>query len=668
MQRVARSLVLASLVACTGPAATEEGPFDAGLEAGLPDATFEAALEVVVDGPDPQTLFRRTGLWRVRVSWEGIPIADRVLGEGDTVEFPSTARFEGLGAGPFDLLAWFDRDGDARFEGCPFPPDATTAVDPGRFENISAAAAGVVPGVPVALTLERRLCGPGRPETALSGQLEPARPIEAGIYFAFRPSEACGAGVGPGPAEFTLSALPTGLAAPLAFRYGELLPGCYEVTVFSDDDGDQRPSPCGGPARGGDRFVTTVGAVALVAGQTVALEAPVGLGPDARCAEVLTGQSGRIWLATDQLDGVPAGQRPSAEAPLRYSLVPLNGGAALDLALGRTAGTPEAPTKFTITGLVPGDYRRVVYLDMDGDAQLSSCGGLSSGPDLWTHVTERVAITPDLIEGVGDLVLTRALDCDRTRTLLSGRVDYPVESGVVGSGRPLRLELNPRSAEGERRSLLLATNHLEVGVPAADAGRRVFEFQRLERLTPGSYLARFFLDTDRDGLFGSCELEPFGDRAADPGTALDLPPVAADGAASPQVLPEVQLVAPACVAPVVSVEPTLTLAEGAVLPGGGPDDPPLYVRIEITEAGGWKEAFPQRESWLAEPFPPSLPALRLAPGRFRMVVWLDVDPGAPIDPCLTVGQVDARAEVEFSLSAETPTASPVLALGAGCPR
>jgi hypothetical protein len=51
-----------------------------------------------------------------------------------------------------------------------------------------------------------------------------------------------------------------------------------------------------------------------------------------------------------------------------------------------------------------------------------------------------------------------------------------------------------------------------------------------------------------------------------------------------------------------------------------------------------------------------------------MVVWLDVDPGAPIDPCLTVGQVDARAEVEFSLSAETPTASPVLALGAGCPR
>ena len=31
-------------------------------------------------------------------------------------------------------------------------------------------------------------------------------------------------------------------------------------------------------------------------------------------------------------------------------------------------------------------------------------------------------------------------------------------------------------------------------------------------------------------------------------------------------------------------------------------------------------------------------------------------------------QVDARAEVEFSLSAETPTASPVLALGPGCPR
>jgi hypothetical protein len=51
-----------------------------------------------------------------------------------------------------------------------------------------------------------------------------------------------------------------------------------------------------------------------------------------------------------------------------------------------------------------------------------------------------------------------------------------------------------------------------------------------------------------------------------------------------------------------------------------------------------------------------------------MVVWLDVDPGAPIDPCLSVGQVEARAEVEFSLAAETPTASPVLALGAGCPR
>jgi len=658
-------LLAVSLIACTSP---DDPRADAAMDAGgdAADATPAPALVLLVDGPDPRTVLRRTGLWRVRVSWAGVPVADRVLGEGEDVVFPATARFEGLGAGPFDIQAWFDRDGDARFEGCPFPPDVEAAIDPGRFENISAARQGVVPGAPVTLTLARRLCGPGRLETGLGGQLEVDAPVTHGVYFAFRPSSACGAGIEPGAAAFTVVGFPVGVSQSQAFRLGELLPGCFEVTAFADEDGDLRPSACGTPSRGGDHRVVALGAIALRAGETVSLDAPVALVSDPRCEAALTGERLRIGLDPGALVGAPAGLLAANQAPLRVRYIDALTEATDDLDVGRAVALDGALADLTVTGLAPGRYRRVVYLDLDLDGQLTTCGGLSTGMDAFTHVADEVVIEGGTVRDAGALRLRRADDCDVRRTLLTGSLDLPIEGGALGSGRPLRIELVPTGAEGEPRGLLLAANHSQVGVPAVEEGRRRVDFSRLEAFAPGEYLARAFVDFDRDGVARTCDVEPWGDRVVSGAARLRVPSRADADPAAPIELGALTLDALACPTPSVTLRPALALAEGAAVPDEPSSAPPLFAHLRLVEEGGWTA--PVAEAPRASPFPPPLPPLALVPGRYRVVAWLEPNPSPDAEPCARGESPTWRGEVIVELGASAADVAARLELGAGCPR
>jgi len=659
------SLLAVCLAACATP---EDRRADVASDAGADaaDAAAAPALVLLVDGPDPRTVLRRTGLWRVRVSWAGVPVADRVLGEGEDVVFPATARFEGLGDGPFDIQAWFDRDGDARFEGCPFPPDVEAAIDPGRFENISAAREGVVPGAPVTLTLSRRLCGPGRLETGLGGQLEVDAPVTQGVYFAFLPSAACGASAAPGAAAFTVVGFPVGVSQSQAFRLGELLPGCFDVTAFADEDGNLRPSPCAAASRGGDYRVAELGAVALRAGETTALGAPVSLVADPRCEAALTGERMRLGLASGALEGAPAGLLAPEQAPLRVRYVDALTGATDDLDVARRLTRDGHLTDLTVTGVAPGRYRRTVYLDLDLDGQLTTCGGLSTGADAFTHIADDVTIEAGSVRDAGELRLSRAEDCDDRRTRLTGALDLPVEAGALGSGRPLRVELIPTGAEGEPRGLLVATQHALAGVPLGEGGRRRVDFSRLEALASGDYLARAFVDFDRDGVARTCDVEAFGDRVVGAATRVRVPPRAPGEAAAPIELGLWTLDALDCEVPRVTLRPQLSLAPGAAPPSEVLGAAPLYAHLRLVEDGGW--SVPAGAAALAAPFPPTLPALALTPGRYRVVAWLEAEPSPQNEPCVRGEAPEWRAEVVVELAAASPDAVAQLALGAGCPR
>lgn len=657
-------LLVVGVVACATPEGQRaDAATDGGADAA--DAAAAPALVLLVDGPDPRTVLRRTGLWRVRVSWAGVPVADRVLGEGEDVVFPATARFEALGDGPFDVQAWFDRDGDARFEGCPFPPDVEAAIDPGRFENISAAREGVVPGAPVTLTLARRLCGPGRLETGLSGQLEVDAPVTQGVYFAFRPSGVCGASVAPGAAAFTVVGFPVGVSQSQAFRLGELLPGCFDVTAFADEDGDLRPSPCGEASRGGDHRVAALGAVALRAGETSPLSAPVALVSDPRCEVALTGERLRVGLGPGALDGAPAGLPAPDQAPLRVRYVDALTGATDDIDVARRVTDDGALTDLTVSGLAPGRYRRTVYLDLDLDGQLTTCGGLATGTDALTQVTDDILVEAGGVRDAGELRLSRAEDCDTGRTRLTGALEFPIEAGALGSGRPLRVELVPMGADGEPRGLLLAANHAQVGSPLGDGRRRV-DFSRLEALVPGDYLVRAFVDSDRDGVARTCEAEPFGDRVVGIATRVRVPPRVEGEAAAPLELGTLTLDALACPVPSVVLRPQLALAEGAAALNESPGAAPLFAHLRLVEEGGW--AAPLAEAPLASPFPPPLPPLALTPGRYRVVAWLEPDPAPVAEPCARGDAPTWRAEVVVELGASASDEVARLVLGEGCPR
>ncbi|MEZ4465762.1 MAG: hypothetical protein R3F43_15185 [bacterium] len=157
------------------------------------------------------------------------------------------------------MTVFLDRDGDARFDDCPFPPRAgdseqALALDTLSGQVVARALAGRVVEVPV----EQRICGPGTVDTGVAGRvaLKDDVPVPGPVMALLEP---VGGSAEPGAArplpDLRITLRAGALDTTLPFSFGEVLPGRWRLTVFSDEDGDATPTPCDATPGGGDRHV-----------------------------------------------------------------------------------------------------------------------------------------------------------------------------------------------------------------------------------------------------------------------------------------------------------------------------------------------------------------------------------------------------------------------------
>ncbi len=611
----------------------------------------------------------------------------------DVVEgWPARFTLEALTPGPWRLTVYRDRDDDAVFDACPFPPMPADVERADDFDNLNGAIDAVVaPGAEIELAIERRICGPGDVQTGVAGEIVPppdadlsAVPIYALFepLDTFRPAEmTADAGAGapaaasPDAVPLRVPLFPDGLVGPAAFDLGELVPGVYRITFFADADGDRAPSLCGTEGLGGgDRFARVVERFQVVAGQRAPLGQPIEL-ERAPCPDELTGLSGTLSL-TEALDAVLAAEPDALDAyglltgPVRLALVPTTGGepvSAMPLLAG--LGERRLPHRFTVTGLPPGAWRLVVWLDRDRDGLFAPCNGLPAGLDAVYHVREDVYVQAGRIGDLGPVVLDRG-ECDiEAPTGVQGRVRVETEQGSVGSGRPVRLDLLPEGGAGERRSFLLFENHRALPAGGEDedepGGGSAARFTVSADVPPGRYRALAYVDFDRDGAFVPCTDAPFADRVTSGvlGRCDDAGCPTVDVEAGALVdLGELDVRSLGCEVPQVSVEPTVRLAQR--LGPDSVDEAPL--RLALEEAGGWRDDRVLRERLDDASEPLVGPTVRLAPGRYRLIAYVDADGDARFGACDAGGDT-LWAQVEVVLGEAMPEAIAELVLDRRCP-
>ena len=112
-------------------------------------------------------------------------------------------------------------------------------------------------------------------------------------------------------------------AAEMAFTIMELLPGSYDLTVFEDEDGDKRPSPCNDGLGGGDRLIDTIENIQVEYGKLLELDRSFQLSRR-NCPLAQTGIRGTIILS-DLLENSSDDSDELAllDGPLRIRLTPL---------------------------------------------------------------------------------------------------------------------------------------------------------------------------------------------------------------------------------------------------------------------------------------------------------------------------------------------------------
>ncbi len=551
--------------------------------------------------------------------------------------------FDAVPAGPLSFAAWIERDVDGLFEGCPYPQGAEDALEPGRFENWSGALR-VTSGEAQTGTVEmtRQTCGPSIGGGRIEGRLTSTDPTAWPVYLQLTPVTPCLVPTRVQPTGLTVRILEAERAGEGAFVADGLNPGCYAAAFFTDDDEDQRDTPCGPELGGGDRLrsslmpgetlvVTEAGTTSL--GRVLNLEPAPGCPPPSM---PLTGVSALVeGAAPGEMIGVELSDDLMPE-PRVYLLGPAPGG---------------RPFRFTLSGLPTAIRRLVVFVDADLDARYGRCG--IDGADRQHVALDALQLTEGAILSLGPMVLERDEACSESLVSVSGRVVVPVEEGSAGSGRPLRLELLTLDGEGEPRTLLLRARHQDLGPEGGEVNIRA-------SVLPGRYAGRIYVDTDDDGRYVDCRVSPFADRAAAPVFELTVGAADETGRGPTVSIGERTLASSLCQVPEAAVGPIFHRS-----PGSAPNRP-LYLRFEISEAGGWMDTFPLRNPVEMAELELRYPPISLSPGHYALQAWLDVEPDGSLEPCeaadadLWVGRTD------FILDAASPALMPDIELVAAC--
>lgn len=561
--------------------------------------------------------------------------------------WPQVVSIDSLGRGRWHIQIFVDRAADQIFDDCPFPP---SPVDPERLDTVDAFAGSavlrVVPGGRGEIMVEQRICGPGDVETGLTGNIAALNGavVEGPIRLMITPRAAAD-DVGPPAAPLRVTLNHNALDGPLPFSIGELAPGAYTLVAFADADGDATPTPClDGAVGGGDRFVSPPRNMTVVAGQRVTLTDPLILSP-AACPDALTGLIGRVALTPD-LPADPDFDGPLGplSGPLRLAWYPsINAEAVAQATVLEAIDDRPLPHTFTVSGVPPGVWRMVAWIDRDRDGSFTPCGGLSGIDATWVQV-EDVVVADGELRMIEPLVLARNPCDDAAQTGLTGTLAVDVEPGAVGSGRPLRAELIPLQ-DLAPRSLQLAENHTQL-----PAERRFIA----NGIPAGRYDVIVYLDTNRDGRLTSCRDDAYADRAVARRESVTVE------AGRITDLGEVRVQSEGCEVPRAELRPQFDFSER--IPAGTVGD----LRIEIEERGGFRT-----ERRLRRRIDPQIGTLftesiDLAPGEYRLTAWLDTEANGAFDDCEAEHADQVVARLDLTLDEDAPVRSPIFTMDLAC--
>lgn len=562
-------------------------------------------------------------------------IEHRIAGRID--DWPHSATLDPLPAGTWRLTVFADRDDDGAHDGCPFPPEPGHAELADTLDNVW----GVVEvqggrEAEVVVPLVRHICGPGDAETGIEGRLvrpdDPALdgvPVRAMLVPEGDAVPRNAHDEAPRPRALRFPLFPEGAArGDSPFRVGELIPGRYRLHIFTDHDGDGTPSPCAGDMPGGgDRFVAEIDGIDITAGEFTGLDRPITLDA-APCPAALTGISGAIMVP----DAAP-------EGALRVEVTSSEGGPPVAAAaLAETLRGRAMPHPFTVSGLPAGTWRVRIYLDADGDRRYSPCAGMPStmGFDHIVASLEDVTIAPGELLPLG-LVALDDTPCPVTAGI-AGHVDIDVEGGPLSSGRPVRMHLDSLDG-GEPVALQLFSDHVDRDLTDGRFGRRI---------PAGRYRARAYLDSDRDGQLGPCDVDPYGDRAQSAPFDIEV------GADTLVELPAIDVIGLECPIPPAALAPMVQLDGLDSL-----DPVPDALLFDIREAGGWST---MHAIALGPPGPDPIPVdpIELVPGDYTVTAFVDGDGDGELDTCDESTPDPYQARVSLTLDAGQPIARPSL--------
>jgi len=550
-------------------------------------------------------------------------------------------------SGRYQVTAYLDANNDGTLNDCPFPPAILDTEAADDFDNIQGEATFSFPiQRQPKITLHRHICGPGQIETGLQGRMEGLSDIESVSIKALIEKVPEPQVTDELPLRVSLLPYPMEDPTTFGFSIGELLPGNYSITIFMDNDEDNSPTPCSSRGGGADRGLASASNVVVQDGQRVIIEEPFVF-TDLECPDELTGFTGEIRLGptvnpltasanalTNEVNGelwIQLVRSDGSETPTQLKILPT------------IKGRPN-PLRYTVTGLEPGLWNITAFLDRDDSNDFSPCNVVSGGLDVITGRLESIRVREKAITDV-DTVDLNALECgDESLSGIRGEITVERESGPLGSGRPILMRIYGEE-EQIQQTLFLFENHSRVSG----------NFDRfVQKLSPGSYTADIFVDTNSNGVYEPCTEDIYGDRYRSERIPIELTAGSLLDLGRIDLSPRNE-----CSSAEQNINLALTI-DPEVVP-----ERPNALNIWVRESGGWGMTS-SIESWTEMENEWIVQYGRLPPGRYTFSVYSDDDGNGSLTTCNVENPDRYFAEFELSLRADSPFITPVVPLEAQC--
>jgi hypothetical protein len=607
------------------------------------DASIVSTMRLNLDLGEPSLRNTSSGPYQIEVRERETDALITTLTIPFNDTWPLEVEISAELVGRYTVSAFLDREADNEFDDCPFPRSQIDTERADFFDNVQGIISVSFPSEsPQFLVMRRRICGPGPIDTGVSGRIEGLDPEER-AEFKLKATE-LNSGL---TLRTTVNEYTDLESGETRFQLTELLPGNYNLVFFLDNDNDNSPTPCSAQYGGADRAVVELNNVAILANSITELPEPVSI-IRGDCPALLTGLASTITLGSSLnlmgLEGDRAEKLLHGGLWVRFT--PTSGDRdminipVLETLIGR----PE-PFEFTVTGVEPGLWHITAYLDRDEDRIFSPCNTVNAGLDAVSGRAESIRIRNSEIV-VSEPINLKLLDCGQMDlSAIRGRVTTLSESGPIGSGRPLILEIENQGSVQARQSITLFEAHNQLNQRGATF---------VKQLAPGRYSGRLFVDTTRDATYTSCDSDTYGDRYLGQNINFEVLSDSVTELGDFELTPDTE-----CNSGLRSV--TLEIVAPTNL-----SMPIEQLSLYVEEVGSWAESF-NIDSWEEIMGVWHLPSQELPPGQYMFTLYSDDDANGEFSPCSTVGS--DRYSATFSVVVPVDRAPPTarFPLIDGCP-